>query len=197
ALALPAGERGGAEADAVLEAHPLQGGVGAVQPLLARQAGVHRGEQDVLQDRAVREQVEGLEDEADEPATQRGALPLAHRVGGEAGEPVLPGRGPVVAAEEVEQRRVARAGRPDGGEELPAHIPQADRVQRRDGGRRREGAGDLTQVDDGRHLAVVDDRVLADRRGRHRPTTTRSPTARPSALTSTYPSAVRPVSTTT
>ena len=81
----------------------------------ARQA---RGEQDVLLARQLGHEVVGLEDEADVVAAHAGQLALGAPVQAAADDLDGAGLGPVERAEQVQQRRLARARAPDDGHEL-------------------------------------------------------------------------------
>ena len=65
ALALAAGELVGLVVHAVAQADPLQRRARPLPPLGAREAGVDQRQLDVVQGVGARQQVEGLEDEAD------------------------------------------------------------------------------------------------------------------------------------
>ena len=67
----------------------------------------------VLLDRAVRQQVEGLEDEANAAGAQTGPLGLAQLGCVDPLEPIDASRLPVQAAQDVQQRRLSRAGGAD------------------------------------------------------------------------------------
>ena len=104
-----------------------------------RHAGVQQRQLDVLQRRRARQQVELLEHEADPPvadARERVARQVRDVL---AGEPVAARRRRVEAADQVHERRLARAGRPHDRDELAlgdvdrhagerAHLGLAQRV---------------------------------------------------------------------
>ena len=116
-------------------------------------AGVHQRQLDVAPRRQVGEQVELLEHEADEAVADVGELVLVEGCDVVAGEAEDSRRRHVEAPEDVHQRRLARAGRPDDGDELVLVDAQRDVAQRRD-----------LEVAGGVDLADVDQ--LDDRRGR-------------------------------
>src|SRR3954470_15266490 len=131
ALLLPAGELVRAVPQPVAEAQPADDGVHPV-PVGPLPGQLHR-QQDVVLRVEHRQQVEGLEDEADPLAAQRGQLLVAQ--GGQLGvaQPDLPGAGGVQAGEAVHQRRLARArrahdrGEPAAGE---GDVDPGERVHR-------------------------------------------------------------------
>ena len=86
-------------------------------------AGQPRGQQDVLLAGQLGDEVEGLEDEADVVAAHAGELALGAAVDALAGDLDGAGLGAVERAEEVQERRLARARAPDDGHELArAHL---------------------------------------------------------------------------
>ena len=74
--------------------------------------------------------MEGLEDEADAVPPQPGQRPLAQLVDALPGQPDLPGRGPVQAAEQVQQGGLPAAARPHHRHRLAAGDVQVDPVDR-------------------------------------------------------------------
>ena len=66
----------------------------------------------VLEGRHPRQEIEVLEDEADLPAAQPGPLGLAEPRDVPTVEPVSAARRPVEEAQQIDQRRLARAGEP-------------------------------------------------------------------------------------
>ena len=84
-----------------------------------------------------RDQVERLEDEAGPVATQAGRLVVGQLADGLALEDDLARRRPVEPAEDLEEGRLARAGRAHQGDELAGLDRQRDAAQRLDRGRSR------------------------------------------------------------
>ena len=78
-------------------------------PLGRRHAAIDHRQLDVLQGRQPRQQLEGLEDEADAPVAELRQLVVAEGADVVAREAVVAFRGPVEAAQDVHQRRLARA----------------------------------------------------------------------------------------
>src|SRR5262249_14193913 len=115
---------------------------------------------DVLERGRPVEQVEALEDEADEVAAQQRALRAREARDVDALKEVLSGRRPVEAAEDVEARRLARAARAQERDELAAPDAEADPVERG------EGRGALAV--DARHAAELDCRRRGRAFGLHR-----------------------------
>ena len=100
--------------------------------------------------RRARQEVVRLEDEADGPAADLRQLvvgELLHRVALQA---VDPGGRAVQAAQDVHQRRLARAGRADDGQELAVGDHQVDVLE--------GGHGDAAGVVDARHALQVQER---------------------------------------
>ena len=116
-------------------------------PAAARRLVVQLGQQHVLQRRPVRQQVERLEDEADPPAAQRGPVPVAQRAGVQAVQQVAALGRRVEQAEQVQQRRLARAGRPGHRDVVARLDDQVGRAQRGHRRRSRVGAGQAAQLD--------------------------------------------------
>ena len=104
------------EPEALDERAPARRGVGGA-------AGQARGEQDVLLARQLGDEVEGLEDEADVAPAHAGELALGASVQAAADHLDRARLGPVEGAEQVQQRRLARARAPDDGHQLArAHL---------------------------------------------------------------------------
>jgi hypothetical protein len=95
-------------------------------------AAVEQRQLDVLQGGRAGQQVEVLEDEADAPVAHQ--CPLVGGEGGDllAGQQIAAAGRAVEAAEGVHQRRFARAGRPDEGDELARIDGQRDAAQGHD-----------------------------------------------------------------
>ena len=129
-LALAAGELvrpvPGAVGDAVV-VQRLRDARGA---LLRRDAGQHHRQGDVLGGGQARHQVETLEHEADALAAHARLLLRRQRGHVAPLEPVGAGIGPVEQAEDVEQGRLARAGRAHHRHVLAGGDAQIDRAQR-------------------------------------------------------------------
>ena len=130
ALLLAAREAGGQELGPIGHADAVQRGHGPVSPALAGGAHVQLGQHHVLDDRAVGEQVEGLEDEADPPAAQAGPAEVVELRGVDTLEAVRARRVPVEQPEDVEQRRLARTRRSDDGDPLTRPDREVDLPQR-------------------------------------------------------------------
>ncbi len=91
----------------------------ALVALARGDARVEERQLDVLERARPREEVEALEDEAERPVADLGELVAVEPRDLLAGEPVGAERRPVEAAEDVHQRRLARAGRAHDRDELP------------------------------------------------------------------------------
>ena len=95
----------------------------------AADALVGEGHGHVLERRRARQQVVGLEDEADGPAAQARQAVVVELVHVRAAQPIAALRRPVEAADDVHERRLAGARRPDDGHELPAPDVEVDAVE--------------------------------------------------------------------
>ena len=132
ALALAAGELRGVVVRAVGEADAGERLLRALDALLALHPGVDERRGDVLERGLAGHEVEALEDEADGAVAQQREPVVVEGVGVDAGEEILPGGGPVEQAEDVQQRRLARARGPDDGDVLAELDAEVDPAQRRD-----------------------------------------------------------------
>ena len=128
-LALAAGELVGLVGDAVAQVDHLQGAAGAGQPLLLGDPRVDHGQLDVVEGGGARQQVEGLEDEADLAVADLRQLVVAHLRDHLAAQDVVALGGRVQAADEVHERRLARAGRAHDGDVLAGIDGEADPAQ--------------------------------------------------------------------
>ena len=95
----------------------------------ARDLRVDERELDVLQRGGAREQVEGLEDEADLLVADRRQLVVVHRLDRDAVEEVAAGGRAVEAADDVHQRRLAGAGRAHDRDVLAGLDDEVDAAQ--------------------------------------------------------------------
>ena len=103
---------------ALAQADPLQEASCPFAGAVARR-GLRTGErrdQDVLQDRALRQEVVRLEDEADLPVPHRGELLIVQGAQILPVESDRPAGGPVERADDVQQGALARTGGADDGE---------------------------------------------------------------------------------
>jgi hypothetical protein len=128
-LLLTAGQLVRPVVEAVAHAHPLQGRLRAPPSLPPARTPVHQGHPDVVEGAGAGQQLEGLEDEADGAVAQLGQLVLAHRGDVAAAHPQHAGRRPVEPAEQVHQRRLAGAGRPDDGGVVAALDGEGDAAE--------------------------------------------------------------------
>jgi hypothetical protein len=129
ALLLAAGEFQRRVVEPRAEAERVQHGGCAPPPFAARDPGIDEGQGDVLHRRGARQQVEGLEDEAELAVAHRRA-----RVGIEAGdvlavEAIAPARRLVEQTEQVHEGRFARSRRAHDGDELAMADRHADTVE--------------------------------------------------------------------
>lgn len=148
ALHLSSGELVGVRFAPVREVHPREQLAGAFPGVAV---SIQEARQlDVVPDGQVGEQVEELEDDADvSPAIER---PLPVGKGGDvaAADPDRPGGRRVDAGDEVKERRLPAAGRPDDREELAGGHGQVDGIEGDDRLRSRIGLGDPLAEDRGR-----------------------------------------------
>ena len=107
----------------------LERGLRALEPLLLRHAGVDQRQLHVVQRRGARQQVEGLEDEADLLVADARQLVVVHLADLLAVQEVGALRRRVEAADQVHQRRLARARRPHDGDVLAALDGDGDAAQ--------------------------------------------------------------------
>ena len=105
---------------AVAELHRPERGDGAVAPLLGGDSAVDERQLHVLLRGGTRQEVEPLEDEADEAVAHQRAPVVGAAADVETGEPVEAVGRAVEAAEDVHHRRLARAAGADDGHELAA-----------------------------------------------------------------------------
>lgn len=107
ALAFPAGEGAGERVEPVAQAHPAQDRRGRSPAVPAGPRDVQLGEGDVLHGRAVRDEVEGLEHEADPAAAQGGAPGLVQLPYVRPAEAVVARGGTVQHPQQVQERGLA------------------------------------------------------------------------------------------
>ena len=130
ALLLAAGELAG---QVVLAAAQADGGERVARPLALlaqRHVAVEQRQLDVLDGAGARKQVEVLEDEAELAVADRGALVGRQRRHVGAVEPIGAARRPVETAEDVHERRLARARRAHDGDELAGRDVDGHAAQR-------------------------------------------------------------------
>ena len=153
ALPLAAGELGRVVVEAMAEADALERLARALAPLRARHAGVEQAAGDVVDGRQPVEQVELLEDEAHAARPQRRQLVVGGGGGVEAVDGHLAGGRAVERAHDLQQRRLARARRPEDRDELAGRDLEVDAAQRA------HAAGvllrDAAQAQDGRAAAAA------------------------------------------
>ena len=152
ALLLSARELVGQVIHAIGQPHPLE----RAHRLLAAQpaplAGVDHRQLDVLQRVVARQQVEGLEDEADLLVAQRRELEFVEVLHRLAVEQVLALRRTIEGADEVEHGRLARPRRAHDGHQLAGAHGEVDRAQR-------------VHLDLAHLIDLADPSELEDRRG--------------------------------
>jgi hypothetical protein len=129
ALLLAAGQLAGAVVQPAAQADRLEHSPGGGAALGGRPAGEHEGERDVLQGGLRRDEVERLEDHADDAEAEAGQLD-----GRQAGEVVAgdregAGGRAVEAAQEVEQGGLAGAGLAQEGDALAAGDLEGDAAE--------------------------------------------------------------------
>lgn len=118
ALLFAAGQLTGHAASLARQAQLGQQPLALGARLLGGDPGEQGGQLHVVGDRQVGDQVEELEDDADAPSPLHRPARLAVRVRAFGVQPDAAGVGPLEAAEEMQQRRLAGAGRPGDGDEL-------------------------------------------------------------------------------
>ena len=106
-----------------------EGAIDGRPDLSARRPGHLQRERDVLADRPGREQLEVLEDDPDLCGAARGPCAAGRGRGPARRRTTSPARGQLVADEQLEERRLAGARRPDEEDELPSAEGQVDVAQ--------------------------------------------------------------------
>lgn len=152
-LALAAGELAGAVVYPLAEADAGEELLGAVHRLCAAGGvtGCERGDKNILQHGALRQQVVRLEDEANLSVAGRGEGEFVEGVEALAVEDEFAGVGQVERADEVEQRALAAAARPDDGDGLAARDFEREAAQHGQVAARRAGValGDVREAEQG------------------------------------------------
>ena len=100
-------------------------------PLGRRHAAIDQRQLDILDRRGARQQVEALEDEAEEMTADPRLMAGVEVADADAVEGIGAGGRPVEAAQDVHRRRLARAAGPHDGDELAARNGEVDAFQRR------------------------------------------------------------------
>ena len=169
-LSFPAGELGRTVVEALAEAHPREqlpraslevGGRGTPSP-----RGDQRRHEDVLQHRALRQQVVLLEDEADLAVAKGGEVGLGQREGVAPEERDLTRGGRLERAQDVEERALPAPRGPHDAERLAGSEAEVHALEDRQG-----AAGRVVALGDGLHLE--------QRRSPFRPSRAGAPGARP------------------
>ena len=135
------------------EADATQGLRGRLAPIDRRLAAVQQPIGDVVDRGHSFEEEERLEDEPDQVRTHAGQLTIAHRRGVDAGDADDPAGRPIERADDVQQRRLAGARRPDDRRQFAVAHFERHRVEGTD--RRLAGVllDDVDQLE--RQLAPV------------------------------------------
>ena len=136
ALHLAAGKLARALVHVLAQADALQGLLGATLALGAADAREREGQLDVLQDGLVRDEVVALEHEANAVVAVGVPVAVLVALGRDAIDDQVAGVKVVKAADDVQRRGLARAGRAQDGNELvvpegQAHVVQGDLGERR------------------------------------------------------------------
>src|SRR3990167_1551178 len=163
ALTLAAGQLRRAMPNPVTEVQPLHQARAAALALGRLDTGQEHRQFDILQGGQARDQVVGLEHETDMAAAQFGPADLVQARGGFIVQPVLAAVRRIEQAEDIQQGRLARTGRPHHRQVFAAADPQIDLVQALD-------------------LLIAEDKTAADRtQADHGPASSSGTTATPSA----------------
>ena len=153
ALALAAGELAGPVVHPLGEADAGEELLGTVHRLRAARGITRRecGDEDILQHGALREQMMGLEDEANLPVARGREGEFVEGVEALAVEEEFAGVGQVERADEVEQGALAAAARPDDGDGLAARDFEREAAQHGQVAARRAGValGDVREAEQG------------------------------------------------
>jgi hypothetical protein len=118
--------------DAVGEPDHGKRGVNALGALLAVQFGEQQRQFDVLRRGQHRHQIIELEDEADIGGAPGGEFALGETIDALVGHRNLAGVGAIDAAEQIEQRGLARTGRPHDRDEIAAGDRKVEMIEDRD-----------------------------------------------------------------
>ena len=169
--------------------HGVERRRGAAQTFAAADAGVEQTGGDVLEGGEPFDEVELLEHEPDAPAAQSSQLGVAQSTDVVAVDAHPTGGRPVQRADDVDQRRLARPGRPDDGHQLAVADREVDAAQRRHRWCGRVGLGDRLQLQCGDRRLCLLVRSLEDSLAHA--TTTFWPSATSPSI-STMPSAKAP-----
>jgi hypothetical protein len=116
---------------AVHEGDDLESGLDMLAALLLAELGQQQRQLDVLRRRQHRHQVVELKHEADAGRAPAGEFVLAQPVDALAGHVHLADVRPIDAAEQVEQRRLARAGRPHHRDEVAGRDGEIEVIEDR------------------------------------------------------------------
>ncbi len=125
----------------------------AAPPFALFHAAVDQRQLDVFERRGARQEVVPLENEAEHAVSHDGARVIGTRSHVGRPEPVRPSGRPVEAPQDVHHRALARAARPDDGDELPLQDAEVHVDER--------AHGDLSRA------VVLFDVVELDERGIH------------------------------
>jgi hypothetical protein len=117
---------------APLQADDPQRRADALTPIPARQVGQQERQLDVLEGRQDGDEVVELEDEPDVVGAPAGRLGVGHPADVLAADLDVARGGRIQAGDEVQQRRLARAGRSHQGEELALIHVQVEVLEHRD-----------------------------------------------------------------
>ena len=116
----------------LLELHLLQCVLRTPLALVGGDACIHERQLDVMKRRGARQKIERLENESNLLVPHARQLVVSHLRYQRAVEPVLPGGRRIEAADEVHERRLARAGWPHDGHVLIAADDDVHTAQRTD-----------------------------------------------------------------
>ena len=133
ALPLSSGELCGAVFRPVCEADPCQGGQRKRPSLRVGCAPIDEGLHDVAERGQPGDELEALEHEPDLVVADAREAPVARHADASSVQGVVPGGWRVEAANEMEQRRLARTGGPDDGDGVALGDAKRDVVEGRDG----------------------------------------------------------------
>ena len=106
------------------QAHLVDHAVDAAAPLPGGEIPVSQRQRDVVADVEVRDEIEALEDEAELLVAERRPLPIRQRHHVMAVQAVAAAVEVVEQTRHVQERRLARSGRPHDGDELAGEDPQ-------------------------------------------------------------------------
>ena len=192
ALALATGQLVRCVLHAIAEAHTVERFCCALSALARRDAPIQQAVGHVVEGRHSLEQEELLEDETDELRSHRRQLLVRHRRRLDSGQTKHTARRPIEGADDVQQRRLTRAGRPDDRGEFTGIDPQRHAVERANRWLSGVLLDHVDQLERGYRFTIVEISAIDAIDGGHDGTTTLWPACTPAPVIATKPSVNSP-----